>query len=281
MFRTGNPVLSKSDAFKPAQSWDDLNAQGRGYEAAPPAKAARVSHMTVQGAVNKTFLLLAICMVCAVASWNISLANPGLAFPLAIGSMLVGVVLTMVMCMKPASAVVTAPLLGVSEGFFCGAASLLVISWVPKEQLDGSLTLNTGLIFNAILLTVGITGGMLAGYSTGLVRFGPGMRKFVVTATMGLAVYALLSMVASTLGFFKFATLWDPSNGGLVSVGFSVFVVAIATMNLVLDFEFFQHGAERKAPKSYEWVAAGGLLVTMVWLYIEVLRLLAKLQSRD
>ncbi len=286
MFRTGNPVFTKSDAFQPAQSWDDLNAQGRGYdtESGAPAARGRASHMTIQGSVNKTFLLLAMCTASAIGAWTLidpaagpEGMNSQYLMPLLLGGALGGLVLGLITVFAPRAAVVTAPLYALAEGAFVGSISALYAQMFATENE----ALNMGLIFNAILLTFGITGGMLAGYTTRLIRPGPRFRKFVMTAMLGLIGYFLVAVVASLFGSYSLVSVYDPSNGGLISIGFSLFVVGIATANLVLDFEFIESGSKAGIAKHYEWVGAFGLLVTLVWLYLELLRLLAKLHSRD
>lgn len=285
MFRTANPAFNK-DEFKPAQTWDDVAAQhpGAAMPSAPSEsgvpKLAKAAHMTVGGTVNKTFLLLAMCMSTAILSWNMSLdgAEPtSLMMPFLLGGVLGGLVLGLVCSFAPKTAPVTAPLYALAEGCFVGGISALYAVRFSGE----SGMLNSGLIFNAGLLTFGIFGGLLTGYATGMIRPGPVFKKMVVTATLGVFLYALIAMGASLFGSYSLASVYNPSNGGLVSIGFSLLLVGIASANLVLDFDFIEHGAKNQAPRYMEWYGGFGLLVTLVWLYVEVLRLLAKLQSRE
>jgi uncharacterized YccA/Bax inhibitor family protein len=141
--------------------------------------------------------------------------------------------------------------------------------------------LNTEMVFNAALLTFGILGGLLTGYSVGVIRPGPWFRNAVVAGTIGVCLYGLVAMVASFFGSFSLASVYDPTNGGMISIGFSLLVVGLASANLVLDFESIEMGAKHRAPRYMEWYGAFGLMVTLVWLYLEILRLLGKLRSND
>ncbi|MEQ8850795.1 MAG: Bax inhibitor-1/YccA family protein [Phycisphaerales bacterium] len=282
MFRTNNPAFSRQQAFQPAQTWADLESQGRGVEAAATTGAkAAPGVMTIQGAINKTAILLTLCIATAAGAWMYLVQDDGsissMAFPVMFGSMILGFVLAMVCCFAPKTAMVTAPAYAIVEGVFIGGISALYASLFAGENE----MLNTGLIFNAALLTFGILGGLLAGYTTRLIRPGPVFRKAVVAATLGLCLYGLLAIGLSLFGSSTLASVYDPTNGGLVAIGFSLFVVVIASANLVLDFEFIESGARNGAPRHLEWFAGFGLLVTLVWLYIAILRLLGQLMSRD
>jgi uncharacterized YccA/Bax inhibitor family protein len=129
-----------------------------------------------------------------------------------------------------------------------------------------------------MLLTFGILGGLLVGYSTKVLRPGPVFRNIVITGTIGVCCYGLIAVIAAMFGSFSLASVYSPSNGGLISIGFSLLLVGLASGNLVLDFEFINQGVRNQAPRHMEWYGAFGLLVSLVWLYLEVLRLLAKLR---
>ena len=177
------------------------------------------------------------------------------------------------------TAPVAAPAYALFQGLFVGGISAVyAIRFARPAADDGSMQLNTGLVFNAALLTFGILGGMLLGYKTGLIRSGPVFRKVVVAATLGACLYAVVALIAAMFGSFSLASVYDPSNGGLISVGFSVLLVGIASANLILDFEVVEVGVTNRSPRAMEWYAGFGLLVTLVWLYLEMLRLLAKLR---
>lgn len=284
MFRTSNPAL-RNDAFRPAQTWDDLERQGRGgvltatgadVESAPVVDR---SVMTLSGTVNKSFVLLGMCLTTAIFAWTVTtrpdpIVAPGL---LVFGGAIAGLILALVCSFKPKTAPVTAPLYALAEGLFVGGISAFYAMSFAKPGAG----LATGLVFGAILMTFGIFGGVLMGYRMGWIRATPGFTKFVVAATLGVCLYAVLAIVLSLFGITGLASMYDPSNGGLLSIGFSAFVVILASANLVLDFETISNGVQNKAPKYMEWFGGFALLVTLVWLYIEVLRLLAKIQSRD
>jgi uncharacterized YccA/Bax inhibitor family protein len=133
-----------------------------------------------------------------------------------------------------------------------------------------------GIVFNAVGLTLGTLAVLLLAYSSGLIRPSENFKLGIVAATGAVALLYLVSMV---LGFFG-RTVPFIHDSGPIGIGFSLFVVGLAALNLVLDFDFIERGAALGAPKYMEWVGAFGLLVTLVWLYLEMLRLLAKLQDR-
>jgi uncharacterized YccA/Bax inhibitor family protein len=133
-----------------------------------------------------------------------------------------------------------------------------------------------GIVVNAVGLTLGVLGVLLLAYRSGLVRPSENMKLGIVAATGGLALVYLVSM---GLGFFGMSIPYIHDSGP-IGIGFSLLVIVLAALNLVLDFDFIERGAELGAPKYMEWYAAFGLLVTLVWLYLEILRLLAKLQGK-
>ena len=310
MFRSGNPTLNNS-AFQSAQSWTDLEAQGRFSEetrAAAATKAGNASHFTIQGAVNKTALAIAICAVTAVFAWNLSLtgdedggfAVTGIGWGVTFGGMIVGLVLGLIIAFVPKAAPFLTPLYAIAEGFFVGGISAVYALMVPTEServgdasLDsgglilaqassGNFTdqLNHELVINAVLLTFGIAGGLLAAYSFKLIRPNRMFYNITLVGTLGVVMYGVIAMVASLFGSYSMASVYDPNNGGLLAIGFSLLVVGLASMNLVLDFDMITNAARNRAPKYMEWYGAFGVLVTLVWLYISLLRLLAQLQAR-
>lgn len=287
MFRTSNPALNR-DEFRPAQTWQDLAATGRLADAgSAPARAARADHMTISGTVNKSFFVLAICVATALVSWNIATGSWDIGvnpWVVTFGGAISGLVLCLVWCFAPKTAPVTVPMYAMAEGLFVGGISAAYATLMGDMHEDGKATaLNTGLVFNSALLTFGIFGGLLAGYATKVIRPGPWFRKAVITAMFGLLIYIAIAFIGSffSSSFETMRAVFDPTNGSWLSIGVSLFLVALASANFVLDFEMIEHGAANRAPKYYEWVGAGGLLVTLVWLYLEMLRLLSKIQSRD
>lgn len=257
--RTANPALQP---FVQPQTWDSLNV---------PAAAT----MTVNGTINKTALLIAICASAAVATYQVVGANPGLLTPAWIGALVISLIAGFTLYRAPRLAPFLAPPFAAVEGVFAGAFSLFISHWVAT--LKPGLVPET-LILQAVLLTFGILFAMLAAFRLGLIRLGSTATKVVLVATAGVAVYYIAGMV---IGLFVPSYQSLGWNAGPIGIGFSLFVVALASLNLVLDFQFIEAGVMNKAPKHMEWYGAFGLLVTLVWLYVEVLRLLAKLQARD
>jgi uncharacterized YccA/Bax inhibitor family protein len=181
------------------------------------------------------------------------------------GGAIGGLVLALITVFKKTWSPVTAPLYALVEGFFLGA-----ISAVYNAKFDG-------IVMQAVMLTFGIMFALLFAYRSGLIKATENFKLGVVAATGGIALVYLASIV---LGFFGI-NIPMIHEAGWVGIAFSLFVVAIASLNLVLDFDFIETGVEQGAPKYMEWYGAFGLMVTLVWLYLELLRLLSKLQSRD
>jgi len=200
------------------------------------------------------------------------------------GGGILGFIIALVCTFKPTTAPITAPLYALCQGFFVGGISAVYaarFSTPVSASVGGStsgMSLNSGLIFNAALLTFGILGALCFAYGSRLIRPGPWFRNTVIVGTLGACAYALIAMVASMFGAPSLASVYDPNNGGLISIGFSLLLVCLASANLVLDFEMIEHGVNARAPRYMEWYGAFGLMVTLVWLYLEVLRLLAKLR---
>ena len=258
MIRSGNPALKESTFL-------DL---GSGTVVSRDAGA-----MTLNGTVNKTGILLLLSVLTAAFAWTQSVVTgpdgtamvaPGVTI-YALGGAIGGFILAMVTVFKKTWSPVTAPLYALVEGFFLGAISAVFELKYP------------GIVFQAVVLTFGTLGALLAAYRSGLIRATENFKLGVAAATGGIALVYLVSMGLRLFG--KDIPLIHES--GLVGIGFSLFVVVIAALNLVLDFDFIESGVEAGAPKYMEWYGAFGLMVTLVWLYIEFLRLLAKLQSRD
>lgn len=254
MIRSGNPALKESTFL-------DL---GSGVVVSRDAGA-----MTLNGTVNKTGLLLLLCVLTAAFAWNQTLTPQGELAPGAgiylWGGAIGGLVLGLVTAFKKTWAPVTAPLYAMIEGFFLGA-----ISAIYNAQFEG-------IVMQAVLLTFGTLFALLFAYRSGLIRATENFKLGVVAATGGIALIYLATIV---LRMFDINIPFI-HDSGLIGIGFSLFVVVIAALNLVLDFDFIEHGVEQGAPKYMEWYGAFGLMVTLVWLYVEFLRLLSKLQSRN
>lgn len=243
--RTANPLLNES-TFAPA--------------VVPGEK-----QMTLQGTVNKTGLLLFMTFFTAVYTWNMVMTTPESAMTWIIGGAVSGFILAIITSFKPAWSPITGSMYALAEGLFLGG-----ISAMYEKQFQG-------IALQAILLTGGTCLALLAAYSMRLIRATENFKLGIFAATGGIALVYLATIV---LGFFGIQIPFIHESG-LIGIGFSAFVVVIAALNLVLDFDFIENGCTHGAPKYMEWYAAFGLLVTLVWLYIEILRLLSKLARRD
>lgn len=254
--RSGNPVL-KDTTFL------DL---GSGTIVSGDAGA-----MTLNGTVNKTALLLVITLVGAMFSWSqaataLASGEAGMLMPLALGGAIGGFIVALVTIFKKTWAPVTAPLYAGLEGLFLGAISAIFELRYP------------GIVMQAVGLTFGTLAALLLAYRSGLIKATENFKLGVVAATGGIALLYLVNIGMRLFGFEGMGFIHEGSTIGIL---FSVGVVIVAALNLVLDFDFIENGVEQQAPKYMEWYAAFSLLVTLVWLYLEILRLLSKLQSRD
>ena len=252
--RSGNPALKESTFL-------DL---GSGTVVSRDAGA-----MTLNGTVNKTGFLLLLAVLTAAFAWNNTFTAAGELAPAAMvymwGGLIGGLILALVTIFKKTWAPVSAPLYALFEGFFLGAISAVFEARYP------------GIVFQAVLLTFGTLFALLMAYRSGLIKATENFKLGVVAATGGIALVYLATIV---LGFFNIQIPLIHESG-LIGIGFSLFVVVIAALNLVLDFDFIESGVDAGAPKYMEWYGAFGLMVTLVWLYVEFLRLLSKLQSRN
>jgi len=250
--RSGNPAL-KDSTFLDLSS----GAVVRGD----------TTSMTLNGTVNRTAFLLVLALAGALYTWNLFFASNGSAnlMPYILGGGLGGFVVALVTMFKKTWAPVTAPLYAGLEGLFIGAISAMFELKFP------------GIVLQAVGLTFGTLAALLIAYRSGLIKATENFKLGVVAATGGIAILYLVNIV---MGFFGTSMPFIHDSGWL-GIAFSGFVVVIAALNLVLDFDFIENGIEQGAPKYMEWYAAFSLVVTLVWLYLEILRLLSKLQSRD
>lgn len=230
-------------------------------------QADRAEAMTVQGTALKTIMLVLLALLAAGWTWmkfykaggNSAVVTPWIW----IGA-LGGFVVAMVTVFKKEWAAVTAPIYAVLEGLFIGAVS---------AQLEVAFP---GIVIQAAGLTFGTLIAMLLVYQSGLIKVTDNFRMGIAAATGGIALFYIVMMVLSLFGLhpsFFYST-------SLLSIGISLFIVGIAALNLVIDFDFIVQGARMSVPKYMEWYGAFALMVTLVWLYIELLRLLSKLRER-
>ena len=217
--------------------------------------------MTIDGTVNKTALSLLLVMTSAIYTWN----NPELGLALFWPVTIFTFVLLMITIFNKKSSPYTVPLYCLAEGLILGGISAYANAMYP------------GIANQAIALTFGILAALLFLYKSKLIAATENFRLGVFSATFGILIVYVLNLV---LSFFGISFMGSLFGNGLTGILFSVFVVGIASMNLVLDFDFIESGAEQGAPKYMEWYAAFGLMITLIWLYIEILNLLMKLRSR-
>ena len=238
--RSGNPALQSSTFSKHFSEATD-------------------GAMTLNGTVNKTAISLLLVIISAGYTW-ITPAMHSLLMPALIG----GIVAALVTIFKPTVGHISVPIYALLEGIVLGAISMVFEAMYP------------GIVVQAVFLTFGTLGALLLAYMSGLIKATENFKLGVFAATGGIALLYFINFI---MGIFGSGMGIISSNSGM-GILFSGFVVVIAALNLVLDFDFIEEGAEMGAPKYMEWYGAFGLLVTLIWLYLEILRLLAKLQSR-
>lgn len=254
--QSSNPALS-DNVFKNFESYGDTTV------------------MTISGTVTKTLIALALCFLTAGFTFNLYLeaaANMGPAavskiMPYMIGGLVVGLIASLVTMFKQTWAPITTPIYALAEGFFLGGISAVVQSRFPAVPIA----------FQALGLTFGTAAVMLFAYQTGLIKVTEKLRSCVVAATGAIALVYLVSI---GLNFFGMEVPYIHGSGK-IGIAFSVFVVGLAAFNLLLDFDLIENLSHQRAPKHMEWYGAFALMVTLVWLYIEILRLLSKLNRRD
>ncbi|MFQ3334986.1 MAG: putative YccA/Bax inhibitor family protein [Candidatus Arcticimaribacter sp.] len=225
------------------------------------ASAERITEkMTIEGTVNKTAISLFLLIGTGYLTFEVM--NPILLITCGVG----GFIVAIITIFKKEWAPVTVPIYAILEGGLLGG-----ISYMYNTMYDGIVT-------NAIYLTIGILLSLLMTYRSGLIKPSENFKLGIAAATGGIAIVYLINFV---MGFFGSGMgVMSTNNSSMISIGFSLVVIVIAALNLVLDFDFIEEGAEKGAPKYMEWYGAFGLLVTLIWLYLEILRLLAKLNSR-
>ena len=222
--------------------------------------------MTLNGTVHKTALLLIGLIATAAITWRRTMLteDPSTLFPYLILGVIGGLVVGFITVFKKEWSPITAPLYCVLQGLFLG-----IISAIFEQSFPG-------IVFQAVSLTFGTLASLLLAYQTGLIKATENFKLGVTAATGGIMMIYLINFVMSFFG----SGIPYIHESGTFGILFSLFVVVIAALNLVLDFDFIENGVEQKAPKYMEWYAAFGLLVTLIWLYLEILRLLAKMRSR-
>lgn len=224
--------------------------------------------MTLNGTVNKTGFMLLLLVATAAYTWSLYTgpeSAPALLPYLLVGG-IGGFIVALVTVFKKTWAPVTAPLYAALQGLFLGGISATFEASFP------------GIVMQAVMLTLGVLASLLLAYKSGLIKATENFKLGVVAATGGIFVLYLVQIGLQLFGFQGMGFIHESS---WIGIAFSAFVVVIAALNLVLDFDFIESGVDAGAPKYMEWYGAFGLVVTLVWLYLEILRLLSKLHSRD
>ena len=229
--------------------------------------------MTINGTMNKTAIMLLLVIAAAIFTWNkffqAATTSPEAASAAVMPWLLIGgiggLITALVTSFRPKSAAISAPIYAVFEGLLLGGLSALF------ESMYG------GIVMRAVMLTLAVFFAMLFLYRSGIIKVTQKLKMGIFAATAGIAVVYLVSFIGSFFGM-EFSFLHGNSN---LSIGISLLIVAVAALNLVLDFSFIEEAAGTGAPKYMEWYGAFGLMVTLIWLYIEILRLLSKFASRD
>lgn len=255
--------MLRSESSNPALSGRFLDGVGsRSYSANET--------MTINGTAFKTMIAIALAMTSGVWTYVQVVApgaNPAGVMPFMWGGLIVGTVLAFATMFKPNWAPITTPVYSIAEGFFLGTLTGIISMRFPPVNIAGQ----------AVALTGGVLLVMLVAYQTGLIRVTERFRMMVTAATG--AVF-LLYMASFILRFFDVKIPYIHGNG-MIGIGFSLFVVGLAAFNLALDFDMIDRMVGHGSPKHMEWYGAFALMTTLVWLYLEVLKLLAKLQSRN
>lgn len=255
-----------------------------------PEQVTTGERMTMNGTVMKTGLLLVLAVITAAWTWHrfaaafaeaaaqplplgISPAQAesmvasqamGAITPFLIGGVIAGLVLAFVTIFKPRWSGITAPMYALAEGFVLGGVSAFMDTRFP------------GVVLEAVMLTGGVLAVMLVAYRAGWIRVTDRFRTCVIAGTCAIA---LLYLVEMGLHAFTSSTIPFINGSGVIGIGFSLLVVGLAALNLALDFDMIEQGASRGAPKYMEWFGAFALMITLVWLYMEILRLLGKIRS--
>ena len=242
MMRSGNPALNK-------KAFENLSLTSN-------------NTMTIDGTVNKTAISMCILLLSAYYTYS----NAIMSYVM-IG-LVGGFIIALVTIFKKEWAPTTVPIYAFLEGLALGGISNMYAN-----------AFEPGIVPRAIMLTLGILFALLFAYKTKIIKATENFKLGVFAATAGIGIVYLISFLMSLFGGGGISIM-NPANFSMLSVGFSLFVVIIASLNLVMDFDFIEEGAAKGAPKYMEWYGAFGLLVTLIWLYLEILRLLAKLSSR-
>jgi uncharacterized YccA/Bax inhibitor family protein len=258
-FKTANPALN-------ANTFTDAASGPIGSPAMRSLSPTAGGVMTLDGTVGKSFILTALLIFGGAWTWRLFYLShdPSTVMPWLWAGCIGGLIVAMITCFNKTAAPITAPIYAVLEGFALGGISCMLEAQYP------------GIVMQAVGLTVGTLVALLLAYTSKLIQVTEHFKLGVVAATGGICIVYIIDLV---LRFFGMHVPFI-NDSGPIGIGVSVVIVIIAALNLVLDFDFIEQGARVGAPKYMEWYAAFGLLVTLVWLYLEILRLLAKMRRR-
>lgn len=249
IFRSGNPTLTQ-----------------KMFDKSMHIEATMQGTMSVRGAINKFGFLMVMIIAGAAYNWHMfEQGQNNTMYVLMITGIVGGLITALAISFKPNWAGYLAPLYGLLEGLFIGGISAIFNAAFAQKY--------PGLVMQAVGLTFGVAIAMFLLYNFRIINATEKFKSVVIMSTVGIGVFYLLTMLLRLFGVnvsFMYDSSW-------LSIGISLFVVAIAALNLIMDFDMIEQGAERGAPKFMEWYGAFGLLVTLVWLYLEILRLLSKL----
>jgi len=240
--QSSNPVLGK-------------NALTRVYNEAGEGQ------MTINGTVNKMIISLLLVVLTSVLSWKYAMSGGGMT--LMYVGLFGGLVAAFVTIFKPTLAPITTPIYALLEGLFLGTISAFFNSMFP------------GIVIQAVGLTFGVAFVLLIAYRTGIIKATAGFKRGIIVATGGVAVFYIVSIIGSFFGGGI-----NLFSMGLLGIGIQLVIVVIAALNLILDFDIIEKSAAAGAPKAMEWYGAFGIMVTLIWLYLEILKLLALLSRR-
>ena len=252
LFKSGNPTLSENK-FRDTVISTPISTENT---------------MTIGGTLNKFGFMLLMLMGSAYYSWKEVVNIGGNVMPMVIGGAIGGFIVAMILIFKKEWSPYLAPLYALLEGLFVGAISAMF-----NEAYNG-------IVFQAVGLTFSVGIGMYLLYTFRIIKATEKFKSTLIAATVGIALFYFVTMILRMFHVDVDANMPFINGGGMFGIGFSLFVVIIAALNLILDFDMIEQGSALGAPKYMEWYGAFGLMVTFVWLSLEMLRLLSKLNRR-
>ncbi|MCA1783434.1 MAG: Bax inhibitor-1/YccA family protein [Dermatophilaceae bacterium] len=237
----------------------------------PPAGPIQTGRVTMDDVIMKTLSLFGIVLVTATIGWMVSAANPGLGFMLWMGGMIATLILGFVIVLKKTLSVPLILVYAAVQGLFVGAVSqFFAVAFDPPNT-----PVFQGIVAQAVLATLATFAGMFIAYKTGLIKVTAKFRRIVTMMIFGYAIFAVVNFIYAMVS----NTAFGFGGSGPLGIAISLFAVGLASVSLALDFDSIERAIASGAPEKYSWLLAHGVMVTLVWLYIEFLRLLARLRS--